>query len=409
MNSSHTQSPSTTPSQSHKSFTPGKITVTNEMSIPGIFRTIAKDKSTYTALERKSSINTWLPVTWQQFEHEYRSLARGFIGLGIQPGDRVALMCHTSYEFSLIDFALWSIGASAIAIYETDSAEQAQWIIEDSHCIYAIAENNALTGMLSALSATIPHLKEVFNINNGDLNTIRSQGKLEYEKEIDQRIDNITADDLATIIYTSGTTGKPKGARITHRNILTVAFNGPLDDQLSLLTHGGTEKRTLLFLPMAHIFARFINIMALYAGNVIGYSPDVKNLVSDMKTFRPTYCLAVPRVFEKIYNAADASAGKGIKLKIFRHYANVAIQYSKALDTPEGPSKTLTMQHELGQKIVYNKILELLGDQLTHVISGGAPLGERLGHFFRGIGITLLEGYGSTETSAPCTVNRPGY
>ncbi len=389
-------------------FTPAKVTVTDDMTIPGIFRQIAADKADRVAIERKSEINTWMPITWAQFSAEYRALAKGFLKLGIQAGDRVALMCHTRYEFTLVDFALWSIGASAISIYETDSLDQARWIVDDARCRFAVVENGAMSAILSPLLGEFEHFAGIYTIDEGGLDELILLGKDIDDDAINERIDALKADDLATIIYTSGTTGKPKGACITHRNLLHVAINGPIDDDLMFLT-GGEGRRTLLFLPMAHVFARFVNVMALYAGNVIGYSPNAKTLVNDFQTFRPTYVLAVPRVFEKIYNAADAAAGRGMKLKTFRFYAKVAIAYSRALDTPEGPSRALRMQHRIGQRLVYSKLQELTGGNLEWAISGGAPLGERLGHFFRGVGITVLEGYGATETSAPSNVNRPGH
>ena len=387
-------------------FTPAKVTITDDMSIGGVFRQIAQDKADRVAVERKSEINTWVPITWGQFSSEYRALAKGFLALGVGHGDRVALMCHTSYEFSLVDFALWTIGACAVSIYETDSIDQARWIVDDAHCRFGLAENAGMTAILSPLLDEFEHFEQIFTINEGGLDQIVALGKDVDDAEVDARTDALTAKDLATIIYTSGTTGRPKGALITHRNLLHVAINGPIDDSLMFLT-GGEKRRTLLFLPMAHVLARFINVMALYAGNIIGYSPNAKTLVNDFQTFRPTYVLAVPRVFEKIYNAADATAGKGMKLKTFRFYAKVAIAYSRALDTPEGPSRTLKAQHKIGQKLVYSKLQQLTGGNLEWAISGGAPLGERLGHFFRGIGITILEGYGATETSAPSNVNRP--
>ncbi len=398
----------TSPDEPHHriSFTPGKITITDEMSIPWVFRNIAKDKPDHVAIERKSSIGTWTPVTWRQFEAEIRSVARGFIALGLHVGDNVAIMSHTRYEFTLFDMALWWIGAHGIPIYETDSAEQARWIIEDSHIRFAIAETNQMADLLAPAQRDFDHFERTFVIENGAQNTIASLGRLEDDAEIDRRIDNLHADDLATIIYTSGTMGKPKGACLTHRNLLHVAINGPLDDNLSKLTGG--YQRTLLFLPLAHSFARFINLMALYCGTIVGYSPDAKNIVADMKTFKPTYILAVPRVFEKIYNAADAKAGRGLKLKLFRHYAKVANAYSRAMDTPEGPSFALKAQHRAGDALVYQQLRAITGGNLKYAISGGAPLGARLGHFFRGAGLTVLEGYGLTETSAPTAVNVPG-
>ena len=388
------------------SFTPGKISITEEMNIPWVFRNVARDKPEHVVIERKSSINTWVPVQWRQFEAEYRAVARGLIALGVQPNDHVAIMCHTRYEFTLFDMAIWSVGAQGIPIYETDSTEQAKWIIEDSRIRFAIAETAQMGSILAPIHHEFDFFEQVFIIEDDAQGKISAMGSETDDPEIDRRIDAIRADDLATIIYTSGTTGRPKGAKLSHRNLLSVAINGPLDDHLSNIVGG--KQRTLLFLPMAHVFARFINLVALYAGNIIGYSPDTRNLVTDMQTFKPTYVLAVPRVFEKIYNAADAKAGHGFKLKLFRHFAKVAIDYSRALDTEEGPSTALKAEHALGDRLVYQQLRAITGGQLKNAVSGGAPLGERLGHFFRGVGITVFEGYGLTESSAPTCVNSPG-
>jgi long-chain acyl-CoA synthetase len=387
------------------SFTPGKIAITETMNIPRLYHQVAQDKPNQTAIERKSSINTWVPVTWRQFESEFRAVARGLIALGVQPGDHIAIMSHTRYEFALFDMAIWAIGAQGIPIYETDSMEQASWIIEDSHIRFAIAETQQMAEILAPALDKWDFFERIFVIEANAQGVIASMGRIEDEAEIDRRIESIKADDLATIIYTSGTTGRPKGARISHRNLLHVAINGPLDDGLNVIVKG--DQRTLLFLPMAHVFARFINLMALYCGTVVGYSPDTKNLVADMQSFRPTYVLAVPRVFEKIYNAADAKAGSGVKLRTFRHYAKASIAYSRAMDTPEGPTALQKIAHEVGDRLVYQQIRHITGGRLKYAISGGAPLGERLGHFFRGVGITVIEGYGLTETSAPTCVNTP--
>ena len=388
------------------SFTPGKIKVTDEMNIPWVFRQIARDKPGHVVIERKSSINTWVPIQWKQFEEDYRAVARGLIALGVAPGDRIGIMSHTRYEFTLFDMAIWSVGALGVPIYETDSTDQAEWIIEDSRLRFVVCETFQMASILNPLVEKHEFLEQIFVIDDDAQGKIAGLGSLEDDPEIDRRIDAIHAGDLATIIYTSGTTGNPKGAKLSHRNLLAVAINGPLDDNLAKIVSG--NQRTLLFLPMAHVFARFINLVALYAGNVIGYSPDTKNLVTDMQTFKPTYVLAVPRVFEKIYNAADTKAGHGVKLRLFRHYAKVAISYSRALDTPEGPSASLKAAHQIGDRLVYQQIRSITGGHLRYAISGGAPLGERLGHFFRAVGITVFEGYGLTETSAPTCVNVPG-
>ena len=386
---------------------PGKIKVTDSMSIPWVMRNHAIYRAEKVVFERKSSINTWVPVTWRQFYAEVRELARGLIAMGVQPNDHIAIMSHSRYEFALFDQAVWAVGAQLIPIYETDSTQQARWIIDDAHCRIAIAETRQLHDVLAPILNDVEHFETIHVIEEDAVDKISALGQPESDEEIDRRIDATTADDLATIIYTSGTTGLPKGARLSHRNLLHVAINGPLDDGLSHIIGG--YQRSLLALPMAHVFARFICIMSMYSGNVTGFAPDAKNLVTDIQSFKPTYILAVPRIFEKIYNAADAKAGRGLKLKLFRHYAKVAIKYSRALDTPEGPSLQLRAQHRAGDRLVYSTIRNLLGGDLANSISGGAPLGERLGHFFRGIGITVHEGYGLTETSAPTTVNTPDF
>ena len=386
---------------------PGKIKVTDSMSIPWVMRNHAIDRAEKVVFERKSSINTWVPVTWRQFYAEVRELARGLIAMGVQPNDHIAIMSHSRYEFALFDQAVWAVGAQLIPIYETDSTQQARWIIDDAHCRIAIAETRQLHDVLAPILNDVEHFETIHVIEEDAVDKISALGQPESDEEIDRRIDATTADDLATIIYTSGTTGLPKGARLSHRNLLHVAINGPLDDGLSHIIGG--YQRSLLALPMAHVFARFICIMSMYSGNITGFAPDAKNLVTDIQSFKPTYILAVPRIFEKIYNAADAKAGRGLKLKLFRHYAKVAIKYSRALDTPEGPSLQLRAQHRAGDRLVYSTIRNLLGGDLANSISGGAPLGERLGHFFRGIGITVHEGYGLTETSAPTTVNTPDF
>ncbi|WP_124055089.1 AMP-dependent synthetase/ligase [Arcanobacterium ihumii] len=389
------------------SFTPGKIQVTEPMSVPALLRRLGEETPKRVIIERKSTFsNQWVSVTFGQFINEIREVACGLIASGIKPGDKIAIMAHTSYEWSLFDFAIQFAGAHAIPIYETSSTEQAKWIISDAGIKAAFVENSSLKAVLDPLVDKVKGFKTIWVIADDAQGKLTKLGSGVDDSIIDTRIDAIRADDLWTIIYTSGTTGRPKGVELTHRNVLHVVMNG--------CTHSGLIKiisikgsRTVLFLPMAHVFARFINLVAFFGSSVIGYIPDTRNLVSDMQTFKPTFVLAVPRVFEKIYNAADAKAGSGLKLRTFRKFARVAINYSRALDTPEGPSKALTLQRQLGDKLVYSTIRELMGGRLKYAISGGAPLGERLGHFFRGSGLTVFEGYGLTETSAPTTVNRP--
>lgn len=387
-------------------FIPGKIEITDSMTVPQLIRRYGEERAKQVVIERKSNLgNTWVPVTWSQFIDEVRALARGFIARGLNKGDTVAIMSPTSYEWTLFDFAIQFAGGYAIPIYETSSTDQAEWIISDSGARFVVTADNSLRNVVAPLLEKIEHFEDVFVISDNAQGKITALGSEDLDAEIDARIDSTVADDVWTIIYTSGTTGRPKGVELTHRNILHVSINGPIDDGL-IEAISYKNSRTLIFLPLAHVFARFVNVASMCAGATVGYCPDTRNLVADMQSFKPTYILAVPRIFEKIYNSADAKAGKGAKLRLFRTFAKVAINYARTLETPEGPSAQLRAQHRLGDKLVYAKLREVTGGKLRYAISGGAPLGERLGSFFRGIGLTVLEGYGLTETSAPTCVNR---
>ncbi|MFC5280652.1 AMP-dependent synthetase/ligase [Arcanobacterium canis] len=386
-------------------YTPGKFHVEDTLSIPKWLLQLASDRPLATVIERKVGLgNAWVPVTYRQYIGEIRALARGLIAHGVNPGDNVAIMGHTSDHWAILDYAIQMVGGIVVPIYETDTAPQIEWIFEDSNVRFAFAEDESMAGVMKPMIERFENLEEVFVIANDAITTLTAEGHEDLDAELDRRVEALRADDIFTVIYTSGTTGRPKGVELTHRNYLHTAINGPLDDQLKpALRDGG---RVLLFLPLAHSFARFINMAVMYAGMPIGYSPDAKNLVADMQSFRPTFVLAVPRVFEKIYNAADAKAGRGAKLKMFRYFAKVAIEYSRALDTQAGPSAWLKAQREIGDKLVYAKIRQITGGQFEWAVSGGAPLGPRLAHFFRGIGMPILEGYGLTESSAPTSVNR---
>lgn len=398
-------------------FRPGKIEIPSDLSVPKLMKQIARKAPRATAVLRKADFSgEWMNITWTQYVSEIRSIARGLIAWGLKPGESIAIMSHTSYQWGLFDLAIQFAGGVAVPIYETDSTDQAEWIIRDANVRAVVAENAQIASVVEPLLKRHNKLEQIWNLGDdaesklvalGNSATGAAQAKVaSLDDEIDKRIAATNADSLWTIIYTSGTTGQPKGVELTHRNILHVVMNGPTDDELMKIL-GGKDTRTLLFLPMAHVFARFIHLVMLYAGRPIGHSPDTKNLVADMQSLKPTFILAVPRVFEKIYNAADAKAGKGLALRTFRTFAKVAINYSRALDTPEGPSKKLAAQRALGERLVYSKIKEITGGKLRAAISGGAPLGERLGSFFRGIGIPVYEGYGLTETAAPVCVNTP--
>lgn len=358
-------------------------------------------------IARKSSVGgRWRDMPARSFRAHVREVAAGLVAQGLQAGDAVAIMAHTSYEWTLLDFAIWEAGCVAVPVYETSSPEQTSWILTDASVRLIVVEDEAMEAVVTSLQAQDPALADlkVFCLAKEAVTELIGAGKDTDKSVLDDRTAVLTSQSLATIVYTSGTTGRPKGAELTHGNLVYLALNTCHYVPEVL---GGTEVRTLLFLPLAHVLARFVEIAIVCSEHgVVGHSPDVKNLVTDLGLFRPTFVLAVPRVFEKIYNAADARA-TGAKQKVFRLAAKTAIAYSRALDTPAGPSRTLRAQRATFDKLVFSTLRSLLGGRVTHVISGGGPLGERLGHFYRGAGVTVLEGYGLTETAAPCSVNLP--
>ena len=349
---------------------------------------------------RRRRDGAWADVTCGQFRDEVVALARGLVAVGIAPGARVGLMSRTRYEWTLIDYAIWSVGAVTVPIYETSSAEQVRWILEDSGAVAAFVETDAHALLVAGVRADLTTLTEVWHIDNGDLDLLREQGATVDAAVIAEQRRTSTANDVATIIYTSGTTGRPKGCVLTHRNLLSDITNAvPV---LPDLFHDGAS--TLLFLPLAHSFARLIQIGMVQARATMGHLPDTKTLVDDLKLFQPTFLLSVPRVFEKVHTAAKQRAAAGGKGGIFVKAEQVAIAYSTALEG-DGPGLGLRMQHALYDKLVYGKLRAALGGRCNRAISGGAPLGARLAHFFRGIGVTVYEGYGLTETSPAVAVN----
>ncbi|WP_413450690.1 AMP-dependent synthetase/ligase [Georgenia phoenicis] len=388
--------------------TPGVGRIEPHMSLPWVLADrLARDPAD-TIFERKSSLGTrFVPVSVQTFAEEVTAVAKGLIGLGVEAGDRVAIMAHTSYEWTLLDFAAWSAGAVPVPIYETSSAEQAEWIVSNSGARVVFAETRAMAALLQPLLERLDHLEHILVLDENAVETVIGHGVDVPAERVTERSEATDLSSLATIIYTSGTTGRPKGVELTHGNFVSLVVNGSDDPNFSGVVRG-SDKRTLLFMPLAHVFARFVEVLCVYSGATMGHVPDAKNLVADLDAFKPTFLLAVPRVFEKVYNSADAKAGSGAKQRIFRWGAKVAITYSRALEADGGPSAALKAQRALADRLVYGKIRAAMGGNLDWAISGGGPLGERLGHFFRGIGVGVLEGYGLTEVGAPTTVNRPG-
>lgn len=345
----------------------------------------------------------WQDVSAATFADQVDGVARGLIAAGVHAGDRVGLMSATRYEWTLVDFAIWSVGAVTVPIYETSAAEQVRWILADSEAVAVVVETSRHRDLVEAVRDEVPALRNVWELDAAGLDDLVRDGSEVDVAEVEQRRRDARPDDLATLIYTSGTTGRPKGCELTHRCFMTLCDNAVAS--LGAVV-SAPQASTLLFLPLAHVFARFVQVLAVTAGARLGHTADVKNLAVDLSEFQPTFILAVPRVFEKIYNAAEARAEAEGKGKIFRAAADTAIEWSRSLDTG-GPSLGLRVKHTLFDHLVYTKLRASLGGKVQYAVSGGAPLGERLGHFFRGSGIVILEGYGLTETTAPTSVCTP--
>jgi long-chain acyl-CoA synthetase len=345
----------------------------------------------------------WQPVTAREVDEEVRATAKGLIAAGVQIGDRVAIMARTRYEWTILDFATWYAGAVVVPIYDTSSAEQIDWILNDSHSVGIIVETPALRDLVQTVLPS--HTRHVWTMTDDVLAILREAGKHIGDDEIDRRRNAVTPSSLATLIYTSGTTGKPKGVQLTHANFLSETGNVAQGASELFLKPGGS---TLLFLPVAHVFGRMVQIGAIASGLHLAHCSDpVTRLPMDLASFKPTFVLAVPRIFEKIYNGAEARAEAAGKGKIFKKAVDVAIAYSEALDK-KGMSPVLKFKHAIFDKLVYSKLRAGMGGNVEAAISGGAPLGVRLGHFYRGAGVAILEGYGLTETTAGATLNLYG-
>ncbi|HEY3688461.1 MAG TPA: long-chain fatty acid--CoA ligase [Streptosporangiaceae bacterium] len=382
---------------------PPAATVPDSDNVPAtIFRRGAEEPETV-ALRRKAG-DGWQDVTCAQFRDDVAELSKGLIAAGVQPGDRVALMSRTRYEWTLCDYAILATGAVVVPIYETSSAEQVAWIAGDSGAVIALVEDAGHAEAFAAGRAELPDLRAVHVIDDGGLDDLTARaGDVDDETLADRRGSRVSA-DIATIVYTSGTTGRPKGCEITHGNLLSDVRNAVEGALTQVFTIRGGS--TLLFLPLAHVFARIIQIGCLEAGTVLGHTSNVADLLPDLDSFKPSFILAVPRVFEKVYNGAEQKAASEGKGKIFHIAADTAIAYSKALDTGR-PALGLSLKHTLFDKLVYGKLRAAVGGRVEYAVSGGAALGDRLGHFFRGVGITIIEGYGLTETTAAVAVNLP--
>ncbi|MFC8987269.1 AMP-dependent synthetase/ligase [Streptomyces sp. NPDC014603] len=380
---------------------PALYEVPADGNLSDIVRRNAAQHPDVAVIARKAG-GSWQDVTATTFLAEVLSAAKGLIAAGVQPGDRVALMSRTRYEWTLLDFAIWSAGAITVPVYETSSPEQVAWILSDSGATACVVELDAHAAAVESVRDRLPELKHVWQIEAGALDELGRLGQDVTDAVVEERSSVAKADDPATIVYTSGTTGRPKGCVLTHRSFF--AECGNIVERLRPLFRTG-ECSVLLFLPLAHVFGRMVQIAPMVAPIKLGLVPDIKNLTDELASFRPTLILGVPRVFEKVYNSARAKAQADGKGKIFDKAADTAIAYSRALDTPSGPSLGLKLKHKVFDRLVYGKLRAVLGGRGEYAISGGAPLGERLGHFFRGIGFSVLEGYGLTESCAATAFN----
>jgi long-chain acyl-CoA synthetase len=342
----------------------------------------------------------WQDVTTVEFRDQVLAVAKGLVAAGVQTGERVGLMAKTRYEWTVVDYAIWAAGAVTVPVYETSSAEQVAWVLGDSGAVACVAGGAEHEAVVESVRGDLPQLKHVWQLDADAVGTLTGLGSTVADEEIDRRRSAVGAEDLATIIYTSGTTGRPKGCELTHRNMLFDVGNS-VPGLSELFTEG---KSTLLFLPLAHSFARLIQCGSVQSRVTMGHTADVKNLLPDLAEFQPSFVLSVPRVFEKVYNSAKQKAHADGKGAIFDRADRTAVAYSEALDKG-GPGPVLRVQHALFERLVYGRIRGALGGRCEAAISGGAPLGARLGHFFRGIGVTVYEGYGLTETSPASTSN----
>jgi long-chain acyl-CoA synthetase len=348
----------------------------------------------------------WEDISTAEFHRQVIALSKGLVAAGIEPGDKIGLMAKTSYQWTLIDFATWFAGAILVPIYETSAPSQVQWNMSDSGAVAVILETADHFARFDEVHPELPLVRNVWQIDLGDLDKLAASGTGTPDEEIERRRNLAVGSDIATLIYTSGSTGRPKGCVITHSNFVELSRNSAV--ALSEVVDGPGGASTLLFITLAHIFARFISVLNVHAGVKTGHQPDTKQLLPSLGSFKPSYLLAVPRVFEKVYNSAEQKAEAGGKGKIFRRAADLAVAHSIAKQKGGPIPLGMKLQFALFDKLVYSKLRTAMGGNVEYAVSGSAPLGPRLGHFFHSLGIEILEGYGLTETTAPATVGRPG-
>ncbi|APE35233.1 long-chain fatty acid--CoA ligase [Nocardia mangyaensis] len=342
-------------------------------------------------------------VTAAEFAKTVTAVAKGLIASGIEPGDRVAIMAPTRYEWVVLDHAIWATAACTVAIYDSSAAEQAKWILQDSATTLLIVDSDKHRTVIEQIDPDVlPNLGETLQIDHGAIEELTARGADLDDESVHTRRAQVTAASPATLIYTSGTTGRPKGVLLSHANLYAESKS----DRIALREFVAEDNKTLMFLPLAHVFARAVTLAALDAKVIVAFSSDWSTLIDQFGSYQPHFILAVPRVFEKVFNGAKQQAHDSGKGKIFDLAADTAVAWSEALDNG-GPGIVLRFKHMLFDTLVYRTLRAALGGQCSAAVSGGGPLGARLGHFFRGIGVTIYEGYGLTETTAAITVNTP--
>ena len=383
---------------------PPLVVVPPETNITDLVLRQSAKASNPALFSRLDASGAWQDISAADFLADVRALAKGLMASGVGAGDRVGIMSRTRYEWSLVDFAIWFAGAVSVPIYETSSPSQVAWNLGDSGAVAAFGEAAHHEDIIrqAVTAEALTSLQHVWQLEGNGLDSLREAGRDVSDEDLEARRKTSGLADTATIIYTSGTTGRPKGCELTHGNFVELS-----DNALAVIGDIVHENaKTIMFLPLAHVFARFISVLAMAAGTTVAHTPDIKNLLADLQSYEPTFILAVPRVFEKVYNSALTKAEDGGKGAIFHKAADTAIAYSKARQDGR-VGLGLKLRHALFDKLVYGKLRAAMGGHVAHAVSGGGPLGERLGHFFQGIGLQVLEGYGLTETTAPISVNTP--
>lgn len=353
-------------------------------------------------VEYKNEAGEWSSFSAAEFQAKVIATAKGLIARGIMPGDSVSITAHTCWQWTALDLAIMSIGALTVPVYETNSPAQVTMIFNDSKVKMAFAEDDGQRDKIESVRAQCPDLGDVYVIRFGAIDTIIEYGRSVSDAEFYEREHAVKGSDLATIVYTSGSTGTPKGIELSHANFVFITYSG-VNSMPDIAMK--PNRRLLLFLPLAHVFARYMQFFC-FAGNVsLGLSGNLKTILADFQAFKPTFILAVPRIFEKIYNAASQKAGSGLKGRVFAGATQVARDWSYAQQSGEGIPLALGMKHALYDKLVYSSIMDVFGGHVEYAVSGGAPLDSSIAHFFNGVGLPLLEGYGMTETCAPSSVN----